>query len=184
MPGRRRPGITSMSETEERRMEVIKIGSTERADAMVAAWLAGVSLGQLAALLNAGPARVEGDLRDAISTRIGGSEAARDDIQKPNDSMRGRKTSAPKKQSAGRRPVVAAPRTGGAYDAYPEAIRDPRGVSMRAVWDALAVEPMTTSQIATAAGVTSGSAMQAIGGLRQKNLVRGNEGVPVVWHRV
>ena len=65
---------------------------------------------------------------------------------------------------------------------YPEALRDPRSTTLRAVWDALGIEPSGVSGIERTTGLGNKQVSMALMGLRDKCLVhkRDSDGA---WER-
>ena len=65
---------------------------------------------------------------------------------------------------------------------YPEALRDPRSTTLRAVWDALGIEPSSVSGIERTTGLGNKQVSMALMGLRDKCLVhkRDSDGA---WER-
>ena len=138
-----------------------------RAD-LLTCWIAGAPLAALARLLGEEPEALEEGLR--VELRRVAAEHA--EPQRAPASRSGQKTTAMKARAEQRD-----------LSTYPEAIRDPRAKSRRAVWDVLTGAPQTLAAIAAKAKLDPAAADAALRALRSAGLAVTNGDVPAQWLR-
>ena len=143
--------------------------------AILSAFREGASIATLAALLDRAPLAVEDSIRAAVREM---EDETRQPAPLPADApAKARTKPAPQPPPAARVPKPF----DAALSGYPEALRDPRAVGQRAIYDVLRQGPKTIGEIEHATGMSNANACSTTYALRRKNLARGSEDTPVVW---
>lgn len=147
-----------------------------RAD-LLTCWIAGAPLAALARLLGEEPESIEDGLRMELRRLVEAERRPTGRPQGSNDRPAGHR------QASRKRGGSASPPAAADLSHYPEAIRDPRAKSRRAVWDALTDAPQTVAAVAAKAKLDPAAADAALRALRSAGLAVTNGDVPAQWMR-
>jgi DNA-binding transcriptional ArsR family regulator len=153
-----------------------------QAEALVQVFRSGASMEHIAALLQEPLVLVEFTLRQGLN----GTQP--EPVAVPVESAGATAPRAVRTEAADssprpvRRKKAAAPaKAADDFIDYPEEIRHHLNVTGRAIYDALRTKPQTVIEIYRSTGIETNAVSMALKRLRDKNLVRGSEDMPVIW---